>query len=176
MSRASEGTSDQNQYADMPPVMTKGPQNKVGTTHKQNLPHRARRKAGHPVIPLMTGLMVRHPHPRGYNPICGYTGMCRSTESGTHRVYKSACLSGTGYTFCPFRLWNMVGFCFPAVRIALQTNIVAVTHGSCPAACWLKHAISDSKVNCVSNSGTGYLFSPKLRLFSLTAAHPHSKF
>ena len=43
----------------------------------------------------------------------GYTGMCCSTGFLPlwvwNRVYKSALLSGTGYTFCPFRLWNTVG-------------------------------------------------------------------
>ena len=79
-----------------------------------------------------------------------------------NRVYKPAFLSGTGYTLCPyFQLCNTVGArvtLLPA-RIALQTNIVAVsTH--VPLHCILKHGISDSKVNCISHSGTGYLFSP----------------
>ena len=96
----------------------------------------------------------------GVLPYMDYTGMCFSTGYGCcprvwNRVYKSAFLSGTGYTFCHTDSGTWSGWLF-ATRFAVQMNIVAV-----PA--WVplyvhSRAVYDQKVNRVSRLGQGIYF------------------
>ena len=77
-----------------------------------------------------------------------------------NKVDKSVFLSGTGNTFCPFWRWNTVG-----VRVTFSCQIRTANEHCCcsssgPAACLYSNMAFPIKVNCISHSGTGYLFSP----------------
>ena len=96
-----------------------------------------------------------------------------------NRVYKSAFMSGTGYTFRHSHSGTRSGWLFCWQNRATNERCCCSRSGS--AACLLKHAVSDSKVNRISFSVWNRV--AKLCLFSLeqgqvprhSAAHPHPK-
>ena len=101
-----------------------------------------------------------------------------------NRVYKSAFLSGTGYTFCHSDSGEQLGLLFCGQN-GTANELCCSPSGT--AACLLKHTVSDSKVK-PRLSGTGHLFSQfcleqgivsisleRSQVPRHSAAHPHPK-
>ena len=73
-------------------------------------------------------------------------------------------------------VWNMLGVrvTFFLPELCCKKAMWCCCSHSCPAACLLEDGIPDSKVNCVSHSGTGYPFSP-FCLSQILSGTPHTK-
>ena len=105
-------------------------------------------------------------HEIGGTSIMCYTGMCRPTgygfclsDSETGSKKQRFCLEqGLLFAHSDSGKWLGLRFLFSWQNHTATKNCCCSC--LCPAACLLKHTISDLKVNCVSHSGTGYLFSP----------------